>query len=103
MRDLPDFDTLMWLAQNQPEKLDSLQQALSDELIAESDSNREQLRKVNHNLKQRLARCSNPYHRCLISIRMMRAKFASLASVLENPESYRQQKAEVIPLKRKSI
>ncbi|GGY90183.1 MULTISPECIES: DUF3135 domain-containing protein [Shewanella] len=103
MTELPDFDTLMWLAQHQPEKLDRLQQTLSNELIAESDSNQEQLRTINTHLRQRLARCNNPYHRCIITIRMMRNKFSALATVLENPESYRSQKAEIIPLRRKSV
>lgn len=103
MTELPDFDTLMWLAQNQPEELDKLQERLSNELINGSDSNQDQLRTIKHHLQQRLARCNNPYHRCLVSIRIMRHKFAALASVLEAPDQYRDHKAQVIPLRRKPL
>ncbi len=51
MTELPDFDTLMWLAQNQPEELDKLQERLSDELINGSDSNQDQLRTIKHHLQ----------------------------------------------------
>ncbi|KFZ36457.1 hypothetical protein HR45_15860 [Shewanella mangrovi] len=102
MTDLPDFDTLMWMAKHQPDALNQLQSSMSEELINSASGNQRQLRAVNEHLIRRLALCTNPYQRCLTTVCMMRAKFGSLAHVLRDPEHFRSHRAEVIPLQRKT-
>ncbi|MCH1921407.1 DUF3135 domain-containing protein [Shewanella sp. A3A] len=102
MAELPDFDTLMWMAQHSPAELDQLQQNLSEELISNAGKNAWQLRAVNQHLTHKLARCSNPYQRCITTVTLMRNKFDSLAQVLQDPEHFRNNVAQVLPFKRKS-
>ncbi|MCE9687822.1 DUF3135 domain-containing protein [Shewanella sp. AS16] len=100
MTPVPDFDTLLWLAQHQPAQLAQLQQKLNDELIAASD-NRAQLCCVKHNLEQRLSLCHNPYHRCVVIMSLMRNRLMTLATVLNHPQDFAQQQAQIMPFELK--
>lgn len=102
MAELPDFDTMMWMAEYAPDDLTALQQSMSEELICNAGKNACQLRAVNDHLTQRLARCTNPYQRCITTVTLMHNKFDSLAQVLHDPEQFRHHMADVLPFKRKS-
>ncbi|QSX35104.1 DUF3135 domain-containing protein [Shewanella avicenniae] len=102
MKDLPDFDTLMWMAKHRPEELNQLQSSMSEELINSAGGNQSQLRAVKEHLNRRLELCTNPYQRCITTVSMMRTKFGALADVLRDPEHFRSHRAEVIQLNRKT-
>ncbi|MBT1445720.1 DUF3135 domain-containing protein [Shewanella sp. JM162201] len=98
MTPLPDFDTLRWMADNEPEKLETLRSRLTREAIDNSEGNKAQLESLVFNLEQQLARCSNPYHRCVVAMSMMRSKLSTLQSVINEPDFLERSSAEVIPL-----
>ncbi|BDM64702.1 hypothetical protein NFHSH190041_21540 [Shewanella sp. NFH-SH190041] len=98
MTQLPDFDTLKQLAENDPAQLAHLQETLTEELISNS-KHQEQLRQLHHHLKQRVARCNNPYHRCITTMAMMHSKLNTMAHVMNNPDEFRAHKADILPLK----
>ncbi|QLE85127.1 MULTISPECIES: DUF3135 domain-containing protein [Shewanella] len=98
MTQLPDFDKLLWLAQNDPNHLDKLQKLVCEEAIESCDEgNRAQLLSTQHHLEQQLARCTNPYHRCNTAMAVMHEKFLVLNQAMSDPQKFRQTKADVIP------
>ncbi|WP_394205631.1 DUF3135 domain-containing protein [Shewanella waksmanii] len=103
MTQLPDFDRLLWLAENDPNYLDQLQKRICEETIQSCDEgNRAQLLSTQHHLEQQLARCSNPYHRCNTAIAVMHEKFLVLNEAMTDPHAFRQNKATVVPLAQKT-
>jgi hypothetical protein len=96
MTDLPDFDTLRWMAEHNPQQLDLLQETMNQEAIAASDVNQAQLKRVKHNLDQHLALCVNPYQRCVVTVSMMRDKLSTLALIINQPDDFYQQSAKVM-------
>ncbi|QSX39484.1 DUF3135 domain-containing protein [Shewanella cyperi] len=99
MTPLPDFDTLRWLADHEPDRLEQLQHQLNQEAIAASDGNQEQLTCLVFNLEQQLARCDNPYHRCVVAMGMMRSKLYTLSTIINEPEEFLET-AKIIPFRR---
>ncbi|QYJ84811.1 DUF3135 domain-containing protein [Shewanella mesophila] len=98
MVELPDFDSLQWLAQHAPQQLTNLQNNLSQEVINEAaERNRPQLESICHHLKLQMSRCSNPYARCYLSLKLMNDKFLSLNEVITNPKTYKENKAAILP------
>ena len=98
MVELPDFDSLQWLAQHAPQQLTTLQNNLNQEVINEApERNRPQLESICHNLKLQMSRCSNPYARCYLSLKLMNDKFLALNEVINNPKTYKENKAAVLP------
>lgn len=99
MTKLPNFDMLKWLAENEPDKLAQLQKTLCKEAIdCCPESNKEQLISMQYHLEQQLSRCSNPYHRCYLAVRLMNDKFLALNTIMNNPQEFRQQSAEILEL-----
>ncbi|BAJ01705.1 DUF3135 domain-containing protein [Shewanella violacea] len=99
MTELPDFDKLRWLAENEPDELEELQQTLCKEAIDSCpESNKEQLISMQFHLKQQLSLCSNPYHRCYLAIKIMNDKFIALNTIMNSPEEFRQQNAKILIL-----
>ena len=100
MTHLPDFDTLKWMAEHNPEGLAKLQDIVNSEAIAVSQC-QEQLLCIKHNLDQQLALCTNPYHRCVVAISVMRGKLDTLANVVNHPADFRLTSADIIPFVQK--
>lgn len=97
MTELPDFDKLKWLAENKPDELEALRKTLCKEAIDGcTGSNKAQLISMLFNLEQQLSRCSNPYHRCYLAIRIMNDKLVALNTILNYPQEFRQQGAKVL-------
>ncbi|QYK02821.1 DUF3135 domain-containing protein [Shewanella psychrotolerans] len=97
MVELPDFDSLQWLAQHAPQQLAALQNNLNQDVINEAaERNRPQLESIYHHLKLQMSRCSNPYARCYLSLKLMNDKFLSLNEVINNPKSYKENKAVIL-------
>ncbi|WP_338592951.1 DUF3135 domain-containing protein [Shewanella khirikhana] len=98
MTPLPDFDTLLWMADNQPDELERLRSMLNREVIEESECNKAQLECLVFNLDRQLERCSNPYHRCVVAMSMMRGKLHTLQNLINEPNYLERTSADVIPL-----
>ncbi|WP_372872490.1 DUF3135 domain-containing protein [Shewanella sp.] len=98
MTPLPDFDTLLWMADNKPDELEQLRSTLNRELIESSESNRDQLECLVFNLNCQLERCSNPYHRCVVAMSMMRSKLNTLHNIINEPDYLARESAVIIPL-----
>lgn len=102
MTELPDFDRLLWLAKNAPDKLDALQKKLSQEVINEaSQTNQANLNCLLHDLEKRLALCDSPNQRCQLVSSLMFQKLAILNQVYNQPEQFFSNKAKVVPLRNK--
>lgn len=98
MIELPDFDSLQWLAQHAPQQLTTLQNNLNQAVIDEAaERNRPQLESIRHHLKLQMSRCNNPYARCYLSLKLMNDKFLSLNEVMTNPDTYKKNKAAILP------
>ncbi|AQS35621.1 Protein of unknown function (DUF3135) [Shewanella psychrophila] len=99
MTELPNFDQLRWLADNEPDELEELQKTLCKEAIdCCPESNKEQLISMQYHLEQQLSRCTNPYHRCYLAISIMNDKFISLNTIMNSPQEFRQQNAKILTL-----
>ncbi|MBV7317221.1 DUF3135 domain-containing protein [Shewanella sp. NIFS-20-20] len=96
MTDLPDFDTLKRMAENEPDKLAKLQETLMDELIESSGKNKEQLLSLKHHYQHKMSLCNNPYQRCVVAMTMMRNKLVTLSNVLNQPADFKATTATVI-------
>ncbi|GGI85994.1 DUF3135 domain-containing protein [Shewanella gelidii] len=96
MTQLPDFDTLKWLAEHKPEQLQKLQTTLSDEAISSSVRNQAQLRCLIFHLHQKLNRCQNAYQRCQLTMDLMGDKLSTLSMVINEPSFVKQPAGEVV-------
>ncbi|WOT03904.1 DUF3135 domain-containing protein [Shewanella youngdeokensis] len=97
MTKLPDFDTLRQLAENEPEKLNALQEQLNKEVIKNSsEPNRANLISLYDHLQKKLSLCKTPYQRQHVVSSMMYEKLSTLNELLNHPNDYYQQKAKVI-------
>lgn len=86
MSDLPDFDTLMQLHQQDPEALERLRQKLTDELLERaSDHTRRRLAGLQFRINMELRRAGNPTARFLKLSDMMQESFSELNFCLNNP------------------
>ncbi|CAM3296719.1 DUF3135 domain-containing protein [Shewanella pealeana] len=103
MTELPSFDRLLWMAENTPEKLDALQTKLSKEAIALSrEHNRANLTSLLDHLNKRLGLCKTPYQRCHLVSSLMFQKLTLLNQAYCQPEQFLQNKAEVVPLRKRT-
>ncbi len=104
MTQLPNFDSLKWLAENEPDELKELQKTLCKEAISHCpEANKKQLISLQYHLEQQLSRCSNPYHRCYLAMSIMNEKFLALNTIINNPIEFRQNNAEIINLPAKKL
>jgi hypothetical protein len=104
MTQLPNFDSLKWLAENNPEELERLQKKMCEEAIERCpESNKEQLISMHFHLEQQLSRCSNPFHRCYLAISIMNDKFIALNDIINNPNEFKKQNAKILSLPVKKL
>lgn len=107
MGDLPDFDTLLAMYQQDPESLEKLRSKLTRKLLNSApDSTRQRLEGLQFRINMELKRAGNPTARCLRLSGMMHESFAELNHCLHHPfdvVSARQQqpKADILPLTRR--
>lgn len=104
MSDLPDFDTLMQLHQQDPEALERLRQKLTNELLDRaSDNTRRRLAGLQFRINMELRRAGNPTARFLKLSDMMQEAFSELNFCLNNSSDaiHARQKpfnAEIVPM-----
>ncbi|MGL4473801.1 MAG: DUF3135 domain-containing protein [Shewanella sp.] len=96
MTNLPDFDTLKRMAENEPDELAKLQETLMDEIIESSGRNREQLLSLKHHYQHKMSLCNNPYQRCVVAMTLMRNKLVTLSNVLNQPAEFKAHKAKIL-------
>ncbi|MCG9696354.1 DUF3135 domain-containing protein [Shewanella sp. Isolate11] len=98
MVELPNFDTLKWLAKHDPDKLAALQDELSQATIEQaSEHHRPQLRARLYNFNLKMSRCNNPLERCILAAKMVNDKVVFLNQVVTNPDAYIEQRASILP------
>ncbi|MBY5920169.1 DUF3135 domain-containing protein [Ferrimonas balearica] len=100
MTSLPDFDTLQQLAQHDPDALARLRQRLIDETIQSAPPARQaQLHALQSHVDRTLQRSSNPYHGLVQVMAMMQDKLYCLALVMNEPDVYLSQQANILPFR----
>lgn len=91
--ELPGFDTLRYLAEHDPERLEHLRSALTEMLIARSpETSRHRLRGLQFQINARIKLASNPIAACVAVSAMMHDTLDQLQRTLcEGPED------EIVP------
>lgn len=71
--DLPSFETLKAMAEEKPEELKALRQALTREVVetAPSEERRRRLEGLNFTIEMNRRKASNPMHSCLLISQLM--------------------------------
>lgn len=83
--ELPSFDTLRYLAEHDPERLERLRRALTNRLIARAPERTQQrLRGLQFEIEARVAIAPNPVAACVALSSMMHSTFGHLARVLND-------------------
>lgn len=104
--ELPGFDTLRYLAEHDPERLELLRNALTEMLIARSPmESRQRLRGLQFQINARVKLARTPIAACLAVSSMMHETLAQLQRTLvDGPEEYiaLQDSADVIPFRPRS-
>ena len=103
--ELPGFDTLRYLAEHDPNRLELLRNALTEMLIARSPAeSRQRLRGLQFQINARVKLARNPVAACIAVSAMMHATLDHLQRTLRDgpDESIApQQSARVIPFRAK--
>jgi len=97
---LPSFDDLMKMAQDNPEQLEELRQQLCDQVIASApEVHRRRLRGLQFQIDMQRRRAKNPMAACMKISGMMHESFGELRDALNDLKDVRSGKAAI----RKSI
>lgn len=81
--ELPSFDTLRYLAEHDPERLERLRRVLTRRLIARApERSRQRLRGLQFEIEARIALAPNPIAACVALSSMLHTSFGHLAHVL---------------------
>jgi hypothetical protein len=106
--ELPTFDTLRYLAEHDPERLEHLRQALTDLLISRSpEESRQRLRGLQFQVNARITLAPNPVAACIAVSSMMHDTLDMLQQVLcEGPDypplTSASSSAQIIPFRARS-
>lgn len=104
--ELPGFDTLRYLAEHDPDRLELLRNALIEMLIARSpEESRHRLRGLQFQINARVKLASNPIAACLAVSAMMHDTLSELQRTLvEGPDDIiaAPKSAHIIPFRRRS-
>lgn len=98
--ELPNFETLRYLAENDPQQLEQIRSDLTEQLIAGAPARLQpRLRGLQFQIDARVRTASNPIAACITVSGMMRESLEQLRQVLngETPAPAKQPSAEVIP------
>ena len=101
--ELPGFDTLRYLAEHDPERLEHLRAALTELLIARSPAeSRQRLRGLQFQINARIQLAPNPVAACVAVSAMMHETLEQLQRTLsEGPEEDTHSRAKIIPFQRR--
>src|SRR5262245_7654060 len=103
--ELPGFDTLRYLAEHDPERLELLRNALTEMLILRSpEESRKRLRGVQFQINARLKLARKPPAACLAVAAMMHETLGQLQRTLcdgPNEPIAQQERARVIPFRQR--
>lgn len=103
--DLPEFDKLRDMAQNNPEQLEKLRAELCDQFIREApEEHRRRLRGLQFRIDMERQRAKSPMAACIAISGMMHDSFDRLRQVLNEaagnaPTLKSEQEAEAVPAK----
>lgn len=101
--ELPGFDTLRYLAEHDPDRLELLRNALTEMLIARSPAeSRHRLRGLQFQINARVKLASNPIAACLAVSSMMHDTLSQLQRTLvDGPDEpiAQQESARIIPFR----
>jgi hypothetical protein len=87
--ELPAFDTLRYLAEHDPERLEHLRQALTELLISRSpEESRQRLRGLQFQVNARIHLAPNPVAACIAVSSMMHETLDQLQQVLTEGPDY---------------
>ncbi|HEY3699050.1 MAG TPA: DUF3135 domain-containing protein [Spongiibacteraceae bacterium] len=104
--ELPGFDTLRYLAEHDPDRLELLRNALTEMLIARSpEESRQRLRGLQFQINARVKLARNPIAACVAVSAMMHDTLEQLQRTLcEGPDEpvARNRSARIIPFRIKS-
>ncbi|TNF36516.1 MAG: DUF3135 domain-containing protein [Gammaproteobacteria bacterium] len=112
LKELPDFDYLKALAQDNPEALEALRRELCQRLIDRAPARlRQRLYGLMFRIDMETRRSKNAIHSCVTLSRMMMDSFANLHDALQNIEKpnpsdvagQTRSRADIIAFPRKSI
>lgn len=85
-RDLPDFDTLLSLHEDDPEELEKIREDLTDAIFENAqESTRRKLEGLQFRISMELRRARTPQARCIKISSMMHDSFAQLHHALHSP------------------
>lgn len=98
-RDLPDFDTLLSLHEEDPQELDKIRADLTDAIFeSASESSRRKLEGLQFRINMELRRARTPQARCVKLSSMMHDSFVQLHEALHSPKlSPPSQDAKILP------
>jgi hypothetical protein len=101
--ELPGFDTLRYLAEHDPKRLELLRNALTEMLIARSpEESRQRLRCLQFQINARVKLASNPIAACITVSAMMHETLGQLQRTLcDGPDELivEQRSARIIPFR----
>ena len=101
--ELPGFDTLRYLAEHDPDRLELLRNALTEMLIARSpEESRHRLRGLQFQINARVKLASNPIAACLAVSSMMHDTLSQLQRTLvDGPDEpiVKTRRARIIPFR----
>ncbi|WEM42455.1 DUF3135 domain-containing protein [Photobacterium sp. DA100] len=101
MQTLPPFDELKAMAENEPEKLEALRLAMSEEVIHNASSEmqprlRAQMSHINHVI----AKGKNPNHTNIMLMAELQQQLKRFAQALNAPETLTEHQADITPFRR---
>lgn len=100
--ELPAFETLRYLAEHDPERLEQLRRTLTEQLIARSpEASRHRLRGLQFQIENRVRLAPNPIAACVAISRMMHAALDQLQRAFHNGPEAPRRSARVIALSRR--
>ena len=88
-QELPDFDTLMDMAENRPEELEKLRREFTENLLKSApERSRRRLRGLQFKVDMELRRAKNPTDRCIRVSQLMHESFSRLNIALNGAKNF---------------
>jgi len=95
--ELPAFETLRYLAEHDPERLERLRRTLTEQLIARSpETSRQRLRGLQFQIEARIRLAPNPVAACIAISGMMHSALDKLQRALRGPEPKAAPSAKIL-------
>ncbi|MDX1492316.1 MAG: DUF3135 domain-containing protein [Pseudohongiellaceae bacterium] len=102
-RDLPDFDTLLTLHEENPDELEKIRHELTDAIFENApEASRRRLEGLQFRINMELRKARTAQARCVKLSSMMHDSFAKLHHALHNPEALQStQDAQILAFERR--